>query len=332
MDEAVLGSAQLVEQVAQAYGVTVLQARPQEGGLVHPSWRLETPAGPWFAKLYRGAQWSAAVVAVTLVAQQAASQAGLPVPDLRADRGGKTLSPFAGGHLVCMSYLPGARLGPDALTPAHAAVAGDGLGRLHQALAAVPVAPPPLIPDAAAIAQQCRELLAQAQAGTEAGDVACAQSLQYRLGVLDRDPIDPGAYAGCRWQVCHGDYYPSNLLFQGSELSGIVDFDFAGPRWLTMELARACIETAWLPQGGVDPHRFRAFLGAYLARHPLPLHEVSAGPRFWWEYLLHSLYPIPLRYTDASRLPEHWLALLHRRHGLMVWLGDHLDDLQTLSS
>lgn len=323
----------LAAHVRTVYGVAAGDAAPVPGGLVHPAWRLSVPGGAWFVKWYRGTAWGREQLAPVLMAQAVAADAGLPAPRPFADLAGRPLSPWRGGLLVCSEYLPGVTLPPVQLNAAMAAALGAALGRLHRALAALP-AGEAQVPDAKAIEVRCRDLLALAEGwrNPTAGDRLAAESLRYRLQMLKANGIATAAYAACTWQVCHGDYYPANLLWTGEQLTGIVDFDFAAPRWRTLEVARAAVEAAWLPEGGVAPGIYRAVLEGYQSSNALSAAELGAGPRLWWEYLLHSVYPIPARYTDPVNLPAHWAEVLRRRHNLMVWLGEHLTELAALSA
>lgn len=333
MSEALPSAEELVAHLRVAYGVAATDATPVPGGLVHPVWRLTVPGGAWFVKWYRGTAWGRGQLAPVLLAQTVAADAGLPAPRPFADRGGHPVSPWQKGLLVCSEYLPGSTLLPGQFNLMRSESYGAALGRLHRALAALPAGDAG-IPDAPGIEVRCRDLLALAEGwrNPTAGDRLAVESLRYRLQMLRANGIDRAAYAACTWQVCHGDYFPANLLWLGDRLTGIVDFDFAGPRWRTIELARAAVEAAWLEGGGVAPALYQAVLRGYQAANPLPAAECQAGPRLWWEYLLDSLYPLPARYNNPVNLPVHWEKVLRRRHNLMVWLGEHLPELAALSA
>ncbi len=324
---------ELAAHVRNAYGVAATGATVVPGGLVHPAWRLTVPGGAWFAKWYRGTAWGRPQLVPVLMAQTTAADAGLPAPRPFADLAGHPLSPWRDGLLVCSEYLTGVTLPPQQINDALATAVGAALGRLHRALAALP-AEQPWIPNAVVVATRCQDLLALAEGwrNPTAGDRLAVESLQYRLNALKATGIDARGYDGCSWQVCHGDYFPANLLFDGGQLTGIVDFDFAGPRWRTLELARAAVETAWLPDGGIAPGIYKAVLAGYQSTNPLSSAERAAGPRLWWEYLLHSVYPLPARYTDPDNLPRRWEDLLRRRHNLMAWLGNHQAGLVALGA
>jgi Ser/Thr protein kinase RdoA (MazF antagonist) len=323
-------SAMLADLIFRAYGVELVsEPEPWPGGHVHPAWRVCTDRGEWFVKWYAGAGWPAAMVRATLELQVAAARGGAPVPHIARTVSGDWLAPAAGGHLAAMDWVPGVTGVSGALTPARARAAGEVLGQLHRVLAALPAAGPGLVPDGELVRQRAEELLALEDArplGGEAGALAREAAL-YRLRAVAAQPPDPDIYAHAHWQPCHGDYYPPNLLFDGDRVAGVVDWDFAGPRWRAMEVTRAAVEAGYSLGAPWCRAATAAFLAGYQAVNPLAPQELTGGFRIWWDYLLWSCYPWPLPYTAPAQAPKDWLALARRRHGLMVWLGEHMTEL-----
>lgn len=320
------------EDLGRSYGLDLVAAPVRcTGGYVHHSWRVQTVQGSWFVKHYAAAGWSQEGIVRTLQVQEAATAAGLPVPRVLRTRGGEMIAAVAGGFLVVMQWL-GGESGGRSLKQARAA--GDALGRLHAVLARLPAAGDRLAPGRAAIMQRAQALLEMERErglGGEAGELA-RQAAEYRLAACGQEPLGEEVYGAARWQVCHGDFYPPNLLFHQDEVSGIVDWDFAGPRWRVMEVARAAVEAGGGADGAWRPDVACALLEAYHEQNPLSARERVYGFWLWWEYLLWSLYPWPLPYTAPDQVPADWLALAKRRHGLLVWLGEHQVELAELGA
>jgi hypothetical protein len=125
--------------------------------------------------------------------------------------------------------------------------------------------------------------------------------------------------------VVHGDFYPANLLFgPAGQVTGIVDWDFCGPNWRELEIARAAVEAALGPGGGVDLQLVDSFVDAYATEAPLTSEQRRGGFRLWFNHLVSSLYPHPLRYVPGAQLPTGWQALARRRHRMLTLLGDLL--------
>lgn len=305
------------------FPVTAL--RPVTGGHLHRTYRAESPDGPLFLKLYTGPDWPLEQVAETLRVQQHLVEASHPVP--RVVRPATALS---AGVLVAMAFLPGARIDQPGPVPARAA--GVALGRIHRDLGSLPVTVAPFRPEAEPIRERARHLLEAVRAAgrLDAMDNLAVEAAQYRLVWLEHHPIDPAVYAGATAQWVHGDYYPGNLLYTAPDvISGIIDFDFASVRYRGLEMARAVVECALRPDGRFDRETAAAFLTGYLTEHPLNADERQSGFRIWLEYLLFSLYPLPLRYKGGA-MPHGWERLAQRRHELMRFLGDHLSELEQL--
>jgi Ser/Thr protein kinase RdoA (MazF antagonist) len=271
-------------------------------------------------KLYRGADWTPERLAFGLGAQARAAEAGHPVPRLwPALRGGWMAPVPDGGWITVSDFMPGGHVAGGV---AEQAVA---LARLHRTLGEIPLSVGPAIPTGAG--ERCFQLLEAVQqhgVGDEMDELAVAAA-SYRLEALDRCGIVAADYAGMTWQVVHGDYYPANLLFgAGGQVTGIVDWDFCGPNWRELEIARAAVEAALTPEGGADPCLVDAFLDAYAAEAPLTPQQRRGGLRLWFNHLLSSLYPHPLRYVPGAELPTGWQALARRRHHMLTLLGDLL--------
>lgn len=333
-------------QIERGYGLAVVEVDRAPGGYLHQTFRLRTDRGLRFLKVYSGPDWPASRVETTLQIQQFLALQGHPVPAVEPGRSGSLvvlaqsdLSPEGEGVMALMAFLPGRRLEPAEISDHGAFSAGQALGRLHQTLH--PEAQPPdagqalpFIPDPEHVALQAEQLAASAggRCAQDEMDHLAIAAAEYRLESLRRRPIDPNDYADAIWQTVHGDFYPGNWLFDGHQnLSGVVDFDFCGPRWRAMEVARAAVETALRSDGSLYAPAARAVLQGYLTENQLRSGERRQMFRFWHDYLLFSLYPLPLRYSGAA-MPHGWQALARRRHRLLTWLGAHLDDLQALAA
>ncbi len=133
---------------------------------------------------------------------------------------------------------------------------------------------------------------------------------QHRYPDLPRGPV-------------HADLFRDNALFDGSRLSGVLDFYFAGVDCLLYDVAVCandwCLADAARDRA-FDPALTRAFLAAYHALRPFTGLEREAWPvllraaalRFWLSRL-HDLHlPRPGELVHAHD-PEHFREVLERR-------------------
>lgn len=191
----------------------------------------------------------------------------LPVPQpLRA--GGGALLEVAGKPAVLVPRLPGRHV--RAPTPEHCVAIGAALARVHQCQ----ITPPE---HHHGPAEQLLALtpLVQRLPPTDRGDARA---------VLQRWSMRRGERV-----LCHGDLFRDNALFQGSRLSGLLDFYNAGHELAIWDLAVAANDWCLHGDGGPDPVREHALLQGYqqvrtLSRHDLaglPLATTVAALRFW---------------------------------------------------
>lgn len=112
-----------------------------------------------------------------------------------------------------------------------------------------------------------------------------AQTLQEYLAI-EQDVLPYG--------LIHGDVFRDNVLFEGDQLTGILDFYSANDGFLLFDIAVAVNDWCRTVEGKVDEKRYEALVGAYLLKRPWTESEVKYWPlmlkaaamRFWLSRLL----------------------------------------------
>ena len=109
----------------------------------------------------------------------------------------------------------------------------------------------------------------------------------------------------------HGDFFCDNVLFQGTRVSGVIDFGFAATDAYLYDLAIAvndwCVHGDAGREGALDPARVDAMAAAYTAIRPVTAEEralwaplLRAGAlRFWLSRLYDLHRPRPGEITSA---------------------------------
>ena len=125
--------------------------------------------------------------------------------------------------------------------------------------------------------------------------------------------------------VVHGDLFRDNVLFDGEQLGGFIDFYYACDDSLAYDVAIAVNDWCVLEDGSFDEAKLKAFLSAYQALRPFTEAEClswhmllrSAALRFWLSRLFDFYYPAEGELTHAKD-PNHFKRILQYRIQLQL--------------
>jgi len=125
--------------------------------------------------------------------------------------------------------------------------------------------------------------------------------------------------------VVHGDLFRDNVLFDGEQLGGFIDFYYACDDSLAYDVAIAVNDWCVLEDGSFDEEKLKAFLSAYQALRPFTEAEClswhmllrSAALRFWLSRLFDFYYPAEGELTHAKD-PNHFKRILQHRIQLQL--------------
>jgi homoserine kinase type II len=99
--------------------------------------------------------------------------------------------------------------------------------------------------------------------------------------------------------LIHGDLFHDNALYEGDTLCGVIDFYNACTDMLVLDLAIVINDWCALPDGSIEPVRYRAIVDAYQVHRALTTLEKEhwqnilqlAASRFWLSRLLAEKLP-----------------------------------------
>ena len=196
------------------------------------------------------------------------SACGIPCPQPLADAEGRRWRMLAGKPAAVLSCLPGDAI--ESPTTVQCAVLGGHLARLHLAAGDFPKPLPN--PCGAAWREAVGRRLAPVLKAEQCGQLL--NELEFQAA-QDYSKLPRG--------VVHGDLFRDNVLWQGSELGGVLDFYFAGEDALLFDLA--VVANDWCADAG----NLSALVAGYRQVRPISDQEAAAWPamrraaalRFW---------------------------------------------------
>ena len=204
----------------------------------------------------------------------AARSAGLPAPIALTTLQGDRIVNEDGRWWSLLVWIEGEQpqRGHHTLEQAHSM--GEMLGLVHEALAAVrPMrTEAPMVETTADTVRRADELLALIEGLSNPGDdeALAIQWLRAQRDWLQSHLEDAPPPAGTV-QTIHGDYHDANLVFQGADVVGVLDWDKGiGARPLE-EVVRA------MHLSRLTPDQCAAFLRGYRGQRPVTADELDAA-------------------------------------------------------
>jgi homoserine kinase type II len=269
-------------------------------GVQNSNFFLDTTLGQYVLTIFEQEPGAQLPFHMQLLAHLSAR--GIPCPAPVANRRQEYLGQIAGKPAAIVSRLPGcSRSVPEV---GHCAAIGNMLARLHLAAESYPE---PLAHQrhtawCAQVAAQLEPCLADDDARLLRNELRHQQ--RYRPADLPRG-------------VIHADLFRDNVLFVGDQVSGLLDFYFAGVDDLLFDLAVTVNDWCTTADGGLDAQRSAALLAAYDHCRPLLAAERRAWPtmlraaalRFWISRLQDHHLPRPGSLV-IRRDPDAYRAIL----------------------
>lgn len=277
-----------------------------------------------------------------IVLSELAGRHGVPVAALVPTTTGEPISARGPLAISVWEWVAGRTL-TEGLSAAHQRVAGAALGRIHTAFAPLPASsgPTPQVAswrsvDLAARRATIERLLAliterKTRHQADEFDTIAEHTLTQRATMLRRIPSLLAELPELTAQVLHGDYSPVNLLFEGDELTAVIDFQPPDPFLIAYDLGRMAFYPTTVAREETWMQAAATLITGYLQTNPtVPATDIRACARVALLQLLASLYGVTQHYLTPglfqADLDEFWLL---RHHSAQVLL-DHLADTDDL--
>lgn len=243
-----------------------------------------------------------------------------PISQLLYTQEGVPWAEHEGSIYVLYPYLEGTSGDAlDTFDEARGKSIGEGLARLHQALAAYDGS------EAFPVFDLFGEVASYAWPAVQGYS---AEKFRHRLQsveqAISRELVNP--YEVLPRQLIHRDFHPGNLIFRSTELAGILDFDRVR---IGIRLFDLCyLATSVLSLNFSDPAKregwfgfVKALIGGYISVTPLTKTEGHA--------FLYIIYLIQFLFT-AYQLDSGNTDLADFNIAMLLWINDQHDYFEAL--
>lgn len=195
------------------------------------------------------------------------AQKGLPVPHPIADKLGLIIHTLSNKSACLIEFLSGVSIHEP--TPAQCHALGSALGKMHQATRDFDQTRPNdlSVTGWRNLAEACKNNADQIEQGLV---LEIGRALQH---------IEARWPEGLAVTAIHADLFPNNVLFQGNEVTGLIDFYFAATDIRAYDVA-VCLNSWCFSHDGDQyyPEQAAALLAGYHETHGLSPEEQHALP------------------------------------------------------
>jgi homoserine kinase type II len=249
--------------LAAHFGLALRAIEPLDAGSVNSNFRLTDSAGKiYFARLYEEQDHVGAAREHALVA--ALDAAGVPVVRALRAENGESLADFGGKAFAVFPWVEGEISCLQRVTV-------DACQKLGAALARVHLSSPhaPALPEGRFRIPDLRERLERVSAAGRRALLPAVAEIRERL-----THYEARRAKNLELGICHGDLFRDNVLWQGGEISALLDFESACSNNFAYDLMVTAL--AWCYRSQFDLELVQGLFAGYHAVRPVPAREVAA--------------------------------------------------------
>ena len=249
--------------LAARFGLDLRTIEPLSAGSVNSNFRLRDSAGNvYFARLYEEQDHAGAAREHALVAALAA--AGVPVVQALRSNSGESLADFAGKAFAVFPWVAGEIL-------CQGRVTAEACRKLGAVLAQVHLSSPraPALPEGRFRVPDLRQRLERVSAARRPALSPAVVEINERL-----DHYQARRANDLELGICHGDLFRDNVLWQGGQVSALLDFESACRSNFAYDLMVTAL--AWCYGSEFDLALVQGLFDGYRAVRSLPAAEVRA--------------------------------------------------------
>lgn len=311
------------ETVESQFNLKIRNEVPLKLGLLNLKWKVESDYGEYVIKQFSKERYERFDLEKVAIEQENALKEqlrqfykGTPCPKILTYNDNVIHMTRNGERFTIMTYLPGENLLPGSLNEVQMFSFGQSTGQMHNIFndgnkeKGVPKFNPPSIEHRIQYWETLKE---------ENNENLLLNNIidQQILATKEFNHNELNAYES-GWS--HRDLWVDNVLFNGNELSAILDFDRVAYDYLELDIARAIMSGALL--GDVfNSNAAKAFLNGYRTRRNFERGAFVRALKLLW-YLESTWWITPK--IDHNRYQEIQF------YNEMVWLGANFSNLKKL--
>ena len=197
-------------------------------------------------------------------------EAGLPVAPVVRNNEGCAIESIDGKKAMLSPMLPGAHI--DHPSKDQLDALGRFIGEFHRATSAPGFEVPAYPRDARWLREREAEVGARMPDADARLVARAVERVADLLGARDVAELPSG--------LVHGDLFRDNVLFDGSKLTGVIDFHHAARGYLVYDLAVAVNDWCSGPRGALDRERAATLVDAYRRTRPFDRLEIECFAEF----------------------------------------------------
>ncbi|MCB9458567.1 MAG: homoserine kinase [Anaerolineaceae bacterium] len=238
-------------------------SRPISAGTVQTNYRIETTQGAFVLKYYENRSYESVQFEADVVRLIQAQ--GFPCADVYPNQHGEYISRHQQKPYMLFEFVEGDSV--DAFSPNQLTQVAQLAARLQTLATGFR---PETMPHRWNYTPELCLRLAQQKANELDSEMSNAKLRWYEREVT-RLELPDALPKG----VCHTDFDPSNVLFNGDEVAALLDFDDANYTYLTFDLIALIDGNVWPFGGEFNPSHARKIVHDYMAVRPLSEVEKS---------------------------------------------------------
>jgi homoserine kinase type II len=308
--------------VSHRFGFEIISMEPIKRGWLNLKWKINTSGGTYLLKQYnkeRLRKYTMQELQDAFQQQNHLASDGIPCPRILSDGNNVFCQSPGGERYVVMEFCDGEIILPGKFSEEQMYGLGYYTGKIHAVLnggnidsTLIPAFVPPSKEERTAYWKAVHEEVYQSNK-MDVLPIIEKQLELMRVVDFSQLPLHRVGWA-------HRDLWNDNLLFQGNQLSAILDFDRMKYDHLPLDVARAIISGA-LDGHSLNMRSVQAFLAGYRVCQVVEERFLTNALTLLW--YLESEWWLDANMFERKGPPKRFV---HE----MVWLSEHLLDLEDI--